>query len=58
MKSCDLNVATCSGDPFAFCGTDGGRTFLSVYQKGKYKYYWKLRQQPLMIIILCKTELA
>ncbi|XP_063400071.1 uncharacterized protein LOC134684696 [Mytilus trossulus] len=33
VKSCDTNAATCLGDPFGFCGTEGGREFLSVYQK-------------------------
>ncbi|CAC5363830.1 unnamed protein product [Mytilus coruscus] len=32
---CDTNVTACSGDPFAFCGRENGRLFLSVYQKGK-----------------------
>lgn len=32
---CDKNVTTCAGDPFAFCGMEIGRRFLSVYQKGK-----------------------
>ncbi|CAC5397753.1 unnamed protein product [Mytilus coruscus] len=30
---CDTNVTTCSGDPFAFCGRENSRLFLSVYQK-------------------------
>ncbi|XP_063400072.1 uncharacterized protein LOC134684697 [Mytilus trossulus] len=30
--SCDKNVATCSGDPFAFCGTEGRRGYFSMYQ--------------------------
>ncbi|OPL33937.1 hypothetical protein AM593_06308, partial [Mytilus galloprovincialis] len=32
VKSCDTNVATCLEDRFAFCA-EGGRAFLSVYQK-------------------------
>lgn len=28
-------MTTCAGDPFAFCGMEIGRRFLSVYQKGK-----------------------
>ncbi|CAG2234623.1 unnamed protein product [Mytilus edulis] len=32
-KLCNTNVPTCSGDPFAFCGTVGNGSFLSVYRK-------------------------
>ncbi|CAG2234621.1 unnamed protein product [Mytilus edulis] len=33
VKLCDSNVAACSKDPFAFCGSEGSKIFLSVYQK-------------------------